>query len=110
MGAQGYSAQERSGGNIRGLLKAIDYQTGKATWTFPTANGSQGLLSTAGQLLFASDGRNDFIAFNAATGTPLWHTKLPYEKSNAPITYMLGGRQFVLVGAGDELFAFAVNN
>jgi acido-empty-quinoprotein group A len=110
MGAQGYSAQERSGGNVRGMLKAIDYKTGKTRWTFPISNGSQGLLSTAGQLLFASDGRNDFIAFNAATGTPLWHTKLPAEKSNAPITYMLGGRQFIVVAAGDELFAFDVNN
>jgi alcohol dehydrogenase (cytochrome c) len=36
----------------------------------------------------------------------LWHAGLTDNPSNAPETYMLDGRQYVVVGAGDSLFAF----
>ena len=102
---QGYGASERNMGSIGSSLRAIDYKTGKVVWKHTTQTGAQGLLSTAGGLLFGTDGAGNFIAFDPKTGNPLWHAGIGND-SNAPITYMLDGRQYVVVGAGDALFAF----
>jgi alcohol dehydrogenase (cytochrome c) len=48
------------------------------------------------------------IALDAATGNPLWHSRVGMV-SNAPQTYMLDGKQYLLVAVGDMLAAFAVN-
>ena len=112
---QGWAAAERGVGSISSELKAIDYKTGKVRWSRPqamTANGSQGgpmgLLSTAGGLLFGNDGGANFVAYDAATGKPLWHAGLGVNTSNGPQTFLLDGRQFVVVGAGDALYAFTL--
>ena len=39
---------------------------------------------------------------------PVWHAGLAANPTNAPITFMLDGRQFVVVGAGDSLYAFTL--
>jgi alcohol dehydrogenase (cytochrome c) len=104
------------GGNDRGgwseaMLQALDYQTGKVTWSHKWEGSSSvrsGLLSTAGNLLFAGDSANNFVAFDAASGTPLWHTGLHTSITNGPITYELDGIQYVVVAANDTLYAFAM--
>ena len=45
---------------------------------------------------------------DAANGTPLWNARLG-NVTNAPQTYMLDGKQHVLVAAGDQLYAFRLN-
>jgi alcohol dehydrogenase (cytochrome c) len=65
-------------------------------------------LSTAGKLLFTSNG-NYLIAFDPANGKMLWHAGLTASPSAGPITYMLDGKQRLLVCAGDTLFTFTVN-
>ena len=114
---QGYGAAERRMGSLGTSLKAIDYKTGKVRWSRPFAigaNGAQGgsgavgLLSTAGGLLFGGDGGSNFVAWDPATGKPLWHAGLGANTSNGPQTFMLDGRQYVVVGAGDALFAFTL--
>ena len=103
---QGYGAAERNLGAGSYALKAIDAKTGNLVWQRKTQVGAQGLLSTAGNLLFGSDGSGNFIAFDAKTGRPLWHAGLNVNTSNGPNTFLLEGRQYVLVGAGDTLYAF----
>jgi alcohol dehydrogenase (cytochrome c) len=93
-------------------LQAIDYRTGKAAWrhVFPGvtgAGGSGGVLATAGRLVFSGDGGGNLVAFDAATGAPLWHSHIG-APSNAPQTYLVEGRQHVLVAVNDQLFAFAL--
>jgi alcohol dehydrogenase (cytochrome c) len=101
--------------NYRSSLKAIDYQTGKVRWSRPLARhaggaggGPMGLLSTAGGLLFGNDGGGNFVAYEAATGKPLWRAGLGTNTTNGPQTFLLDGRQYVVVGAGDTLYAFAL--
>ena len=65
-------------------------------------------LSTAGKLLFTSNGQN-LIAFDAANGKILWHAGLMGSPSAGPITYMLDGKQHLLAAAGDSLYDFTVN-
>ncbi|MGA8030431.1 MAG: acido-empty-quinoprotein group A [Bryobacteraceae bacterium] len=93
------------------MLEAIDYQTGKIRWShdFPGKGlAASGILSTAGKLLFSGDPSGNLIAWDPATGAILWHFHLPARVSNGPMTYMLDGRQIVVVGAGDTLYAFAL--
>ena len=42
-------------------------------------------------------------------GDTVWHAGLGTSVSNGPITYELDGTQYVVVGAGDTLFAFVMN-
>jgi alcohol dehydrogenase (cytochrome c) len=70
------------------------------------SRGGPGLLVTAGRLLFGGDVSGNFVAFDPATGKPLWHTRLAANVSNAPQTYLVGGKQHLLVAAGDTLYAF----
>jgi outer membrane protein assembly factor BamB len=56
-------------------------------------------------LLFGSDGSGNFVAHEAKTGKPLWHTRIG-TISNAPQTYMVDGEQYVLIATGDMLWAF----
>ena len=38
-----------------------------------------------------------------------WHAGLMAAPSAGPITYMLDGKQYLLVAAGDSLYTFTVN-
>jgi glucose dehydrogenase len=112
---QGWAAAERYVGNMGSALKAIDYKTGKVRWSHPLSmgpagsnGGAMGLLSTAGGLLFGNDGGGNFVAYDPSTGKPLWHAGLGVNTSNGPQTYLLDDRQYVVVGAGDTLYAFSL--
>ena len=102
------SLQRLRGFRREGL--ALDYRTGKAVWRheWPSGSGVTNNLSTAGKLLFTSNGTN-LIAFDAVNGKILWHTSLMAAPSGGPITYQLDGHQYVLVAAGDSLYAFRIN-
>jgi alcohol dehydrogenase (cytochrome c) len=104
------------GGNDQGgwgeaMLQAIDYKTGKVKWShhWEGSSARSGVLSTAGNLVFAGDPSDNLVALNATTGQPLWHANLGSSVSNGPMTYELDGRQYLVVGAGDTMFAFVMN-
>ena len=65
-------------GSTPKFLTALDPATGKVVWRRQYANpgGGIGLLSTAGGLLFGADGSGNFVAHDAKTGKPLWHTRV----------------------------------
>jgi alcohol dehydrogenase (cytochrome c) len=111
-GAMGLGGKEEVGLGGETFLVAIDYKTGKVVWKvkYPSATGGgggTGLLSTAGRLLFANDAGGNFVARDVANGKPLWHAHVG-NGSNAPETYMLDGKQYVLMAVGDSLYAFAL--
>jgi alcohol dehydrogenase (cytochrome c) len=107
---EGYGGRD-SGLWSQSVLKAIDVKTGKIRWshTFPGQGGSlSGILNTAGKVLFTGDPSANFIAFDPANGKILWHAGLTSNVSNGPMTYELAGRQYLVVGAGDMLYAFTL--
>ena len=113
-GAMGLGGKEEvTVGGVGNYITAIDYKTGKTVWrhkfrtTTNEGRGGPGLLTTAGGLLFGGDVSGNFIAFDAAKGRPLWHARIG-NVTNAPQTYMVDGRQHVLVATGDRLYSFAL--
>jgi alcohol dehydrogenase (cytochrome c) len=106
---QGWGGNDRGGGGLGSMVQAIDYKTGKIRWSHKWETGGRsGLLSTAGNLVFAGDGANNFVALNATTGDPIWHAKVGASVGNGPITYELDGTQYVVVAAGDTIWSFAM--
>ena len=67
-----------------------------------------GILTTAGGLLFTGDATGDLIALDAATGKTLWHVYPGGNLTGAPITYELGGRQYVITACDGVLYAWAL--
>jgi acido-empty-quinoprotein group A len=106
---QGY-AGERQNLWSHSVLEALDLQTGKIRWSheFLKGGNSSGVLSTAGKLLFTGDPFGNLIAFDPASGRILWHFHLPASVSNGPMTFLLDGKQYLIAGAGDTLYAFAL--
>jgi alcohol dehydrogenase (cytochrome c) len=94
--------------NYPGTIKAIDFKTGETRWMHELGGMGSGLLTTAGNLLFAGDTSGHILGIDATTGKTLWHTTVAANQSNGAITYELDGKQYVVVGAGDSLFAFAL--
>jgi len=57
--------------------------------------------------VFTGDAGGNLVAFDAANGKPLWHSRIG-SITNAPQTYMIDGRQYLLAAVGDTLYAFAI--
>jgi alcohol dehydrogenase (cytochrome c) len=93
----------------RSYLRAIDYKTGKIAWSHFIGDqpGTAGVLTTASGLTFTGDTSNNIMALRTSDGTTLWHASAG-RMGNVAITYQLDGRQFVVVGAGNALVAFAL--
>lgn len=108
-GAMGLGGKDEIGIGGQSILKAIDYKTGKIAWqvVYPQGQGvANGILTTAGRLLFSGDPMGNFVARDPGSGKPLWRARLIGNVSNAPETYMLDGKQYVIVAGGDTLYAF----
>ena len=99
-----------------GTLNAIDLNSGAITWTVPLGEfpeltkrgipqtGTEnygGPVVTAGGVLFIAATKDEkFRAFDKKTGKVLWETKLPAGGYATPCTYMVNGKQYVVIAAG----------
>jgi alcohol dehydrogenase (cytochrome c) len=94
----------------KGVLEAIDYQTGKIRWTHELGEGTPtaGILTTASGLTFTGDNKGNLLALETSTGKTLWHTGSGGRMATSPISYELGGRQYLLAGSGGVLFAWTL--
>lgn len=84
-----------------GTLTAIDVDTGKIRWqhTLPKPMVG-GALVTAGGVLFTGEASGAFDAFDAASGAKLWSYSFVGGANAPPISYSVGGTQYVAVAAG----------
>ncbi len=94
----------------KGVLEAIDYQTGKVRWTHELGPGTPtaGVLTTASGLTFTGDTRGNVLALETSTGKTLWHAGSGGRMSTSPVSYELGGRQYLLTSSGGVMFAWAL--
>ena len=93
----------------QGFLKAIDPATGQIKWKFEhTSPTWSGVLSTAGGLVFSGDAEGNFIAFDAASGKPVWHFQMGGAVYAAPIAFGVAGKEYVAIAAGSAIYAFGL--
>jgi quinoprotein glucose dehydrogenase len=117
-----------------GTLNAIDLNAGEIVWQVPLGEfdaltqrgipitGTEnygGPVITAGGLLFVAATKDEkFRAFDAKTGKVVWETKLPAGGYATPSTYMVNGKQYIVIAcgggkmgtpSGDQYVAFALD-
>ena len=94
-----------------GTVSAVDLFTGKKVWDSPLGSfiPSQktgtitlgGPIATASGLVFsAATMDNKIYAFDSETGAELWSFELPAGGQATPMTYTLGGKQYLVIAAG----------
>jgi alcohol dehydrogenase (cytochrome c) len=93
----------------KGVIEAIDYQTGKIRWSHELGPpSSAGILTTDSGITFTGDGHGNFLALDTSDGKTLWHAGTGSPMQSSPITYKLDDRQYVLTSSGSVLFAWAL--
>lgn len=93
----------------KGVLEAIDYQTGKIRWTHDVSSSwgsGAGVLTTDSGVTFTGDGSGNMLALNTADGKTLWHAGLGESMQSSPIAYELDGREYILTSSGGVLFVW----
>jgi alcohol dehydrogenase (cytochrome c) len=69
---------------------------------------ASGTLSTNGGLVFFGEDSGEFTALDAKTGKPLWHFPVNDWFRASPMTYMVGGKQYVCIAAAAGFVSFAL--
>ena len=99
-----------------GTLNAIDLNQGEIIWQVPLGEFEEltnqgipltgtenygGPVITAGGLIFIAATKDEkFRAFDKKSGKMLWQTSLPTGGYATPATYMVGGKQYVVIACG----------
>src|SRR5688500_7434983 len=100
----GIRPRENSDGKY-GRLEAINLETRTPVWvTRDRAPMTSGVLATAGGVVFAAAFDRFFRAYDESTGKVLWQVRLNDVSSATPITYSVGGKQYLAVTTGQGGF------
>ncbi|HUQ13643.1 MAG TPA: PQQ-dependent dehydrogenase, methanol/ethanol family, partial [Novosphingobium sp.] len=87
--------------SLTGALVAWDPVAGKARWTVQHPGATNGgTLATAGNLVFQGTAGGEFRAYTADTGKQLWNFPTQSGVIAAPMTYAIGGEQYVALMVG----------
>jgi PQQ-dependent dehydrogenase (methanol/ethanol family) len=94
-------------------LRALDIETGKVVWEIPQIGPIEGkreagVLATAGGILFYGDPSGNVVAVDQRNGETLWHFATNGENKASPMTYMVGGKQFIALAVGPNILCFGL--
>jgi alcohol dehydrogenase (cytochrome c) len=99
----GSKNQITTGTDKVGTIHAISVETGKTMWKYEQRAATQSLVATGGRLLFGGDAAGRFRAFDQDTGKVLWEVNLGSQVTGYPISYAVGGKQYIAVSTGGSL-------
>ena len=88
-----------------GSVWAISVESGHTMWKQEQRAGALSLMTTGGGLVFGGDANGRFRAYDDKSGKILWEVNLGAPVSGFPISYSVGGKQFVAVSTGASLVA-----
>jgi alcohol dehydrogenase (cytochrome c) len=89
------------GGIQTGNISAVNYNTGKMAWQVKTPQPMiGGILATSGGLVFTGEGNGGFKAYDSSNGKLLWQFQAGAGVNAPPSSYVVDGKQYVVVGAG----------
>jgi quinoprotein glucose dehydrogenase len=94
-----------------GTVAAVDLFSGKKVWDVPLGSWIPGMntgtvtlggpMVTGGGLVFAAAAMDNYLrAFDSESGKELWKYELPASGQATPMTYMLKGKQYLVIAAG----------
>ena len=92
-----------------GTIYAVSAETGKTLWKYEQRAGMMSLVATGGRLIFGGDTNGRFRAFDQDSGKVLWEVNLGSPVTGYPITYSVGGKQYVAVSVGNSLVSSGLN-
>ena len=99
------------GETSRKVLVSFNLDTSSIAWKYPqtgAARSSGGTMTTAGGMVFFGDDAGSFEAVDAGNGKPLWHFNTGQDISASPMSYAIGGKQYVAIAAGSDIFSFTL--
>jgi alcohol dehydrogenase (cytochrome c) len=109
MGQRYFGGSGSGPGNGDSYILALDPQTGQKVWSYPLLNGGgSGTLATAGGVVFFGENGGALTAVDSKTGKPVWHFDTGQAWRASPMTYMVGGKQYVVLAGAGGIFTFAL--
>jgi alcohol dehydrogenase (cytochrome c) len=89
------------GEGAHGFLTAIDVQTGESKWQYRSKYPMlASVLATGGGLVVTGDLEGYALAFDASNGALLWRFNTGSGHRGSPISYSVGGTQYIAVPSG----------
>jgi PQQ-dependent dehydrogenase (methanol/ethanol family) len=108
----GYRRYNNPADPAQKILRAFNIETGKVVWQIVLPGALQsnysGVLTTSGGLLFFGESSGGFAAVDARTGKYLWHFETNHAIRASPMTYAIGGRQYIAIASGSNILSFAL--
>jgi alcohol dehydrogenase (cytochrome c) len=99
------------GEESQSILLAYDPMKDSFPWKVAqigTNHAYTGVMSTASGLLVFGDAAQSIDAADARTGKLLWHFNMGQTPHSSPMSYAIEGKQYFVITAGDDLFAFGL--
>jgi len=92
-----------------GVVRALDPRTLDPKWEFKMSDTTWGgVLTTASDLVFSGGKEGYFFALDARDGKLLWRMALGGQVNAGPMSYAIGGKQYIAINVGNALFTFAL--
>lgn len=105
----GGGEQALAGDDAWGYVKALDVRTGDVRWEHrvhsPLWNG---VMATAGGIVFGATNEGNFFALDADTGESLWDFQAGAPARSNPMSFELDGRQRIVLQAGNAVFVLSL--
>jgi PQQ-dependent dehydrogenase (methanol/ethanol family) len=103
----------RPDGTGQRFLRALNIETGEIVWEVPQFGPAAnkiwtGVLATAGGLVFYGQPNGGFAAVDQRHGKMLWRFPTNVRMKASPMTFAVGGNQYIAVAAGPNILCFGL--